>query len=180
HLEGRTAAFFCYGDGGGDELDEKGRPTILLHPEWFDPHEEPYPAQRFYYGPLVWQCRYSGIQVPDELWTFVEFGHGKKYSDNQAEDMDSEPQVYREFEAWCMRFAEHVARKGKIEPGRWRAFGYKAPGHFLRDAQLKWRDIRMRIGHPHEHSSPAKQQRLGLNKDATLSPKTGEGEKLRE
>src|SRR5205085_6083071 len=26
HLEGRTAAFFCYGDGGGDELDDSGRP----------------------------------------------------------------------------------------------------------------------------------------------------------
>src|SRR5947209_4393861 len=24
HLEGRTAAFFCYGDGGGDELDSSG------------------------------------------------------------------------------------------------------------------------------------------------------------
>ena len=26
HLEGRTAGFFCYGDGGGDELDASGRP----------------------------------------------------------------------------------------------------------------------------------------------------------
>lgn len=26
HLEGRTAAFFCYGDEGADEMDESGRP----------------------------------------------------------------------------------------------------------------------------------------------------------
>ena len=39
------------------------------------------------YAPLVWQCRYSGIEVPDALWRYVEFGRGKKYSDNQAEDM---------------------------------------------------------------------------------------------
>ena len=29
HLEGRTAGFFCYGDGGGDELDAVGRTTVL-------------------------------------------------------------------------------------------------------------------------------------------------------
>ena len=37
HLEGRTAAFFCYGDEGGDELDASGRPKILRHKGWFDP-----------------------------------------------------------------------------------------------------------------------------------------------
>src|SRR5436853_1815665 len=42
HLEGRTAAFYCYGDGGGDELDETGRPKILNHPEYFDPEKEPF------------------------------------------------------------------------------------------------------------------------------------------
>jgi hypothetical protein len=28
-LEGRTAAFFCYGDEGGDEMDAEGRPKVL-------------------------------------------------------------------------------------------------------------------------------------------------------
>src|SRR5918995_3000053 len=46
HLEGRTAAFFCYGDGGGDELDESGRPKILRHKEYFDPAEEPFEDNR--------------------------------------------------------------------------------------------------------------------------------------
>src|SRR5947207_12245326 len=41
HLGGRTAAFFGYGDGGGDELDEEGRPRSLRHPGWFDPEDEP-------------------------------------------------------------------------------------------------------------------------------------------
>jgi hypothetical protein len=31
-MEGRTAAFFCYGDIGGDEIDNSGRPKILQHP----------------------------------------------------------------------------------------------------------------------------------------------------
>jgi len=46
--------------------------------------------------------------------------------------------------------------------------------------QLAWRDVRMRTGHPPEGSSPEEQQALGLNKDATLHPSKGEGEKLRE
>jgi hypothetical protein len=42
HLEGRTAAFFCYGDGGADELDDSGRPRILRHKHWFNPDHEPF------------------------------------------------------------------------------------------------------------------------------------------
>lgn len=39
------------------------------------------------YAPLAWQCRYGGVEVPDHLWTYCEFGRGQKYSDNQAEHM---------------------------------------------------------------------------------------------
>ena len=57
--------------------------------------------------------------------------------------------------------------------------GYAAPGHRFADAELKWRDLRMKLGRPPAGSSPAAQQKLGLNRDATLSPRKGEGEKLR-
>jgi hypothetical protein len=180
HLEGRTAAFFCYGDGGGDELDEQGRPRILRHKEYFDPEKEPFEAMRDTYAPLVWQCRYGGVEVPDRLWRYVEFGLGEKYSDNQAEDLIRHGEVFRDLDEWTADFTAYVREKGKIEPGKYRAFGYKAPGHFLRDAQLAWRDIRMRVGHPRDGSSPEEQQALGLNQDATLNPSKGEGEKLRE
>ena len=180
HLEGRTAAFFCYGDGGGDELDEEGRPRILRHKEYFDAEKEPFEAMRDTYAPLVWQCRYGGVEVPAKLWRYVEFGLGEKYSDNQAEDLVRHGEVFRDLDEWTADFAAFVREKGKVEPGKYRAFGYKAPGHFLRDAQLAWRDIRMRVGHPRDGSSPEEQQALGLNKDATLHPSKGEGEKLRE
>jgi hypothetical protein len=42
HLEGRTAAFFCYGSLGADELDSDRRPKILRQKQWFVPGEEPY------------------------------------------------------------------------------------------------------------------------------------------
>jgi multimeric flavodoxin WrbA len=178
HLEGRTAAFFCYGDGGGDEINDSGRPKKLEHPEYFDPAKEPYADRRDYYAPLVWQCRYSGIEVPDTLWHYEEFGQGKKYSDNQAEDMDDK--VYAHFDAWVGVFSDFVAKKGKVQPGKYRAFGHKPPRHFWKHFLLGLRDIRLRLGFPPKNSSPAIQQKKGLNRDATLFPKKGEGQKIRK
>lgn len=182
HLEGRTAGFFCYGDGGGDEMDASGRPKLLKHEhkDYFEPAEEPFENDREAYAPLVWQCRYGGVEVPDELWSYVEFGKDEKYSDNQAEDLPRHEKALREIDAWTDRFATFVRAKGKVEPGKYRAFGYEPPGKFWREAKLAWRDVRMRMGHPVEGSSPAKQQEMGLNQDATLRPGRSEGEKLRE
>lgn len=180
HLEGRTAAFFCYGDGGGDELGADGRPRILRHKSYFDPETEPFEDMRQTHAPLVWQCRYSGIEVPDRLWRYVQFGEGKKYADNQAEDMVREKGVMKRFDDWTHAFAAFVAKKGKVEPGSFRAYGYRPPGHRLADLKLKWRALRMQAGAPPAGSSPARQQKMRLSRDATLSPKRGEGEKLRK
>jgi hypothetical protein len=180
HLEGRSAAFFCYGDGGGDELDESGRPKILRHPSYFDPAREPFVSMRDTFAPLVWQCRYSGIEVPDPLWRYVEFGRDKKYSDNQAEHMASEPDLLREFDEWTDAFADHVAKKGKVSPNEYRAFGYQAPPHLRADLKTKWRGLRMALGFPIPGTSPAVQQERGLNRDATISYKKSEGAKLRD
>ena len=180
HLEGRSAAFFCYGDGGGDELDAGGRPKILEHPEYFDPETEPFEDMRDTYAPLVWQCRYSGIEVPDTLWRYVEFGRGRKYSENQAEHMADEPGLCDEFDAWTDAFGTHVGRKGKVTPGQYRAYGYKPPSHFVADLKTKWRGLRMALGRPIPGTSPAIQQDLGLNHDATIRYKRGEGARLRD
>jgi NADPH-dependent FMN reductase len=180
HLEGRTAAFFCYSDAGANEMDPSGRPKKLQHKEWFNPDDEPFDHERDAYRPLVWQCRYSGIEVPDALWAHALTGEGVPYSENQAEDMIGEERFMVAFDAWTMRFAAFVATKGKVEPGTYRAYGHEAPGHKWADAKLKWRELRMKMGIPPAGSSPAAQQSLGINRDATFSPKTGEGEKLRD
>jgi hypothetical protein len=165
HLEGRTAAFYCYGDGGGNELDAGGRPRLLRHPEYFDPSQEPFEHERESYAPLVWQCRYSGIEVPDALWRYDEFGVGKPYSLNQAEHMAEEDDVFARFDAWTDALSAHVAAKGKVPPGEFRAFGYQAPSHRLADLKLKVRELRIRAGVPPPHSSPARQQALNLTDD---------------
>jgi len=179
HLEGRTCAFFIYGDHAWDERNPDGRPVYLAHPEYFDPEEEPE-AKRETYEALVWQCRFSGIEVPDDLWHYQRFGMGRKYSDNQAEDMAADEDFMRGFDAWTDRFAAFVRQKGKVPPGKFRAFGYEPPGHFLADMKLTLRDRLMRIGRPPRGSSPEVQQREGLNDDVVRDPKTGEGARLRK
>jgi hypothetical protein len=179
HLEGRTCAFFIYGDHACEERNADGRPEYLRHPAYFDPAAEPQDDRHTYDG-LVWQCRFSGIEVPDALWTYQRFGSGRKYSDNQAEDMAREGEFMAGFDQWVFRFTNFVRDKGKVPPGKYRAYGREAPGHRWADAKLKWREIRMGIGMPPRGSSPAEQQHMGLNDDRTLHPKRSEGERLRK
>lgn len=117
HLEGRTAAFFCYGNEGADELDADRRPRILQHKQWFDPAAEPYGGdERLAYQGLVWQCRYSGIEVPDALWVHATTGFGKPYADDQADDMAADEAAMARFDGWVAAFAQHVAAKDLV-PG---------------------------------------------------------------
>ncbi len=88
--------------------------------------------------------------------------------------------VYAPFDAWTAAFAQFVNAKGKVPPGRFRAYGYEAPGHRWADLKLYWRSFQMARGTGPEGSSPAEQEERGLNDDATISIKKTEGEKLRE
>ena len=180
HLEGRTAAFFCYGDEGGDEMDENNVPKILQHKNYFDGTAEPFKNERDAYAPLVWQCRYGGVEVPDNLWAHATSGKGKKYSDNQAEDMILENEFMKTFQSWVNNFEEFVQSKGKVTPGKWRAHGFKASTNLWKEAKTGVRSWMLRFGITPENSSPEKQKQLGLNKDITLRPEKSEGEKLRQ
>jgi len=46
--------------------------------------------------------------------------------------------------------------------------------------KTKWRGLRMALGFPIPGTSPAIQQERGLNRDATIFYKKGEGAKLRD
>lgn len=117
HLEGRSAAFFCYGNEGANELDADGRPSLVRRKDWFDPAQEPYGGnERLSYQGLVWQCRYGGVEVPDRLWRHATFGAGRAYADDQAEDMARDPGALACFDAWVDDFVAHVTAKGEV-PG---------------------------------------------------------------
>jgi hypothetical protein len=116
HLSGRTASFFCYGDDGANEEDGDGMPNGLEHPEWFDASAHPFRGQdeRLAYQGLVWQCRYSDIEVPDELWRCTNFGARKPFADNQADDMVKESAGMAAFDEWVTAFIAHVEKKGVL------------------------------------------------------------------
>ena len=143
------------------------------------PRAEPE-AKRETHEAIVWQCRFSGIEVPDDLWHYQRFGMGRKYSDNQAEDMAHDGAFMQGFDAWADRFIAFVRAKGKVPPGKFRAYGYEPPGHFWADMKLTVRDRMLRLGKAPANSSPEAQQREDLNRDRHLNPKEGEGARLRK
>ena len=180
HLEGRTAGFFCYGDEGGDEMDDTGRPKILEHKKYFDPEKEPFENIRDAYAPLVWQCRYGGVEVPDILWQYCTSGKGKKYSNNQAEDMITENEFMQTFDEWVNNFATFIQQKGKVPPNKYRAYGHVPPSHLWADVKDGIHYFEMMAGKAPKGSSPKIQDDLNLYKDATWHTTKGEGEKLRD
>ena len=120
HLEGRTAAFFAYGDGGGDELDDGGIPNILKHKNYFLLDEERKMGKLVpFYGPIISQCRYSGIEVPEQLIKEIVFGGGGKYSDNQIKQLQENKEVLLKFDRWANDVKEFVEKKGKVPPSKY-------------------------------------------------------------
>jgi hypothetical protein len=109
----------------------------------------------------------GGIEVPRHQWRYTGFGKDKKYSDNQAEHLAAEPEVFRSFDASTDAFADSVDAIRKVQAGKYRSYGLKSPGLILADAKLAWRSLRMKLGMPPEGSSPAKEQDGALNQDAT-------------
>ncbi|PJC48858.1 MAG: hypothetical protein CO035_01265 [Candidatus Omnitrophica bacterium CG_4_9_14_0_2_um_filter_42_8] len=154
HLEGRTAAFFTYGDEGGDEPADDGRPAILRHKEYFDPAEEAKMGYvSYFYGPVIWQCRHSGIETPERLIKQVAFGKGGKYSDNQIEELKEDKATLDEFDAWVKDVEEFVLKKGKVPPSKY-PVPLRRPDSdmrpFLRQLQLL---VRMVLGNLWLHSA---------------------------
>jgi len=88
----------------------------LEHPEWFDAARHPMRGgdERLAYQGLVWQCRYSDIEVPDALWACTVFGAGKPYAGDQADDMVKEAAPMKSFETWVRSFISHVQAKGPL------------------------------------------------------------------
>jgi hypothetical protein len=72
--------------------------------------------ERLAYQGLVWQCRYSDIEVPDALWACTVFGAGKPFADDQVEDMVQEKTGMAAFDHWVKAFIAHVQNKGVV-PG---------------------------------------------------------------
>jgi multimeric flavodoxin WrbA len=86
HLEGKWAAFFVHGDNGANDYDG----------------HQPETGDRVWdvknsVMPLVYQCRYSGINCPDDLVEAFYINQGKPYY-QANEDFDSEISVFKKMD----------------------------------------------------------------------------------
>lgn len=75
HLAGKVAAFLAHGDGGAD--DYVGRAQPLSYRRYGAASGEPPLSKAL--DPLVWQCRYSGVHVPEDLVETIEINRGVGY-----------------------------------------------------------------------------------------------------
>ena len=73
HLEGKVAAFFIHGNHGANDYVGRKFPLSMID-------EQDYVDPKQAVMPLVLQCRYSGIFVPDNLIKAVTFGYKEPYS----------------------------------------------------------------------------------------------------
>lgn len=94
--------------------------------------------------------------------------------------MAEEPDAMAVFDQWADAFVSHVAEKGKVKPGKYRAYGHRTPFHLWDSLRTKWRGLRMALGVPLPGTSPAIQQEQNLNRDTGLRYKKGVGAKLRD
>lgn len=85
HYEGKVGAFFIHGDDGANDYKNRKLPLSMVNYE-----EDGYISPREAIAPLVKQCRYSGIYVPDECIEGLVFGLDKPYAQNNINARKSE------------------------------------------------------------------------------------------
>jgi len=83
HLEGKVASFYVHGDDGAN--DYGGNPPYTGDELW---------DVRNSVMPLVYQCRYSGIDCPDDLVEAFYINHGIPYYQANIE-MDSQKEFFQ-------------------------------------------------------------------------------------
>lgn len=78
HYEGKVGAFFIHGDdGANDYVDRKIPLSMVGYNDYISPEDA--------IKPIVNQCRYSGIFVPENCIKGVVFGYKKPYSQNNKD-----------------------------------------------------------------------------------------------
>jgi hypothetical protein len=106
--------------------------------------------ERNAYESLVWQCRYSAIEVPDALLSHAEIGVGKLYADTQADSLKNEPVSAQQLTdeqpvvsvESLFRVAELVeelasACKGSVKANKYRRFSASNPAECAGNSSTK-------------------------------------------
>ena len=80
HYEGKVGAFFIHGDDGADDYVGRRMPLAMA-----DSKPQDYISPKEAIMPIVNQCRYSGIFVPENCIEGNVFGYKEKYSQNNID-----------------------------------------------------------------------------------------------
>ena len=80
HYEGKVGAFFIHGDDGADDYVKRRLPLSMA-----DCKSADYIDPKGAIMPIVNQCRYSGIFVPESCIEGNVFGYKEKYSQNNVD-----------------------------------------------------------------------------------------------
>ncbi len=119
HLQGKFAAFFIHGDDGGTDYREKCEVTTDK-PSFPKSYTLPVMKSRDEHGfegitnsaeqavmPLVWQCRYSGIFVPDDLIIGIHINKSVGYAEaNDA--VKQNDKFFKKGESLINRLVKHI------------------------------------------------------------------------
>jgi len=108
HLEGKVAGFFAQGNEGGSDYREfaKNKTKLLpVVPDSLVEYEKTHGPEDVskLLDPLVRQCVYMGVKVPDECVRVVTYGYGVPYSaanDSFSKDdtlLEEASEVFRNF-----------------------------------------------------------------------------------
>lgn len=118
HYEGKYAAFFIHGDAGGSDYNEfakkKGRHLPVL-PQSYKNHMKTDKGEGWISDPrntvenLVWQCRYSGIFVPEDLVVGINATTGISYSEAMEKAIANLDEFYEEGLALFHRLVDHLS-----------------------------------------------------------------------
>ena len=96
HLEGKWAAFYVHGDNGADDYDNN--PPDIGDRVWDVKNSV---------MPLVYQCRYSGINCPDDLVEAFYINQGKPYYQANL-DMPNESEFFIKMDNLMEKFLNYL------------------------------------------------------------------------
>lgn len=94
HLQGKLAAFYVHGDDGAN--DYNGNPPDTSDKNW---------DVRNSVMPLVYQCRYSGINSPDDL---VEAFYVNKGIDYYQSNLEINPEMFQRMDSLIEKMIDYL------------------------------------------------------------------------
>jgi multimeric flavodoxin WrbA len=106
HLEGKVGGFYIHGDMGADDYSSSEKPETFSQKDenkWFGDAKSTI-------MPIVFQCRYSGIEVPDKLVQAFYTNKGEPYYQSNIE-FDENKDFFDKADQLMENLLEHLEKK---------------------------------------------------------------------